>query len=135
LLDAVGTRTIALEDQTLHSYVGGWPEYVRVRAEREAKPAAAQPAPRATVKPKAQRNGSAAKKRTPPARTRKIGGSAARLEAEIEAAEAALAAVEDELSDPAAWASPTASARSTARHEDAKRLVAELYARYEAVAG
>ena len=42
LLDAVGTRTIAIEEETLHSYVGGWPEYVRVReeraeAEREAK--------------------------------------------------------------------------------------------------
>ena len=34
LLDAVGTRTVALEDQTLHSYVGGWPEFVRVREER-----------------------------------------------------------------------------------------------------
>ena len=37
LLDAVGTRTVAVEDGTLHSYVGGWPEYVRVRAEREAE--------------------------------------------------------------------------------------------------
>ena len=36
LLDAVGTRTIAVEDHTLHSYVGGWPEYVRVRDERRA---------------------------------------------------------------------------------------------------
>jgi len=35
LLDAVGTRTIAIEDGALHSYVGGWPEYVRVREERE----------------------------------------------------------------------------------------------------
>src|ERR671917_2351426 len=34
LLDAVGTRTIAIEDGTLHSYVGGWPEYLRVREER-----------------------------------------------------------------------------------------------------
>ncbi len=34
LLDAVGSRTVAIEDQTLHSYVGGWPEYVRVREER-----------------------------------------------------------------------------------------------------
>src|ERR1019366_6455501 len=31
LLDAIGTRTVAVEDQTLHSYVGGWPEDVRVR--------------------------------------------------------------------------------------------------------
>ena len=36
LLDAVGTRTIAVEEGTLHSYVGGWAEYVRVREERRA---------------------------------------------------------------------------------------------------
>src|SRR6202023_1797911 len=36
LLDAVGTRTIAVEDGSLHSYMGGWPEYVRVREERRA---------------------------------------------------------------------------------------------------
>src|SRR4029453_18804571 len=34
LLDAVGSRTVAVEDGSLRSYVGGWPEYVRVRAER-----------------------------------------------------------------------------------------------------
>ncbi len=44
LLDAVGTRTIAIEDGTLHSYLGGWPEYVRVRDERRAA-AADGPAP------------------------------------------------------------------------------------------
>src|SRR5205807_5386035 len=27
LLDAVGTRTVAIEGQTLHSYVCGWAEY------------------------------------------------------------------------------------------------------------
>src|SRR5271170_3302642 len=36
LLDAVGTRTIAVEGASLHSYVGGWPEYARVRDERRA---------------------------------------------------------------------------------------------------
>ena len=35
LLDAVGRRTVAVEDGTLHSYVGGWPEYLRVREERK----------------------------------------------------------------------------------------------------
>src|SRR3954466_9655640 len=34
LLDAVGSRTIAVEDRSLHSYVGGWAEYLRVREER-----------------------------------------------------------------------------------------------------
>ena len=36
LLDAVGTRTVAVEDRALRSYEGGWPEYVRVREERRA---------------------------------------------------------------------------------------------------
>jgi ATP-binding cassette, subfamily F, member 3 len=36
LLDAVGTRTVAIEDGSLRSFLGGWPEYVRVREERLA---------------------------------------------------------------------------------------------------
>ncbi len=36
LLDAVGSRTVVVENGTLHSYVGGWPEYVRVREERRS---------------------------------------------------------------------------------------------------
>jgi ATP-binding cassette, subfamily F, member 3 len=145
LLDAIGTRTIALEDQELHSYVGGWPEYLRVRAERAERPKspspAAKPPPRspsaakerATSDGTGSANGRSARKRTPP--KPKPGGKAQRnLEAEIVAAEAALRVVEDDLSHPAAWATPEATTRSTARHEEAKRVVAELYARWEAVA-
>src|SRR3954453_19093626 len=56
LLDAVGSRTVAVEDRALRSYVGGWPEYLRVREERAAKPAKPakpkrQPAPRASAGP------------------------------------------------------------------------------------
>ncbi|MHB8235834.1 MAG: ABC-F family ATP-binding cassette domain-containing protein, partial [Solirubrobacteraceae bacterium] len=36
LLDAVGSRTLSVEQHALHSYLGGWPEYVRVREERRA---------------------------------------------------------------------------------------------------
>jgi ATP-binding cassette subfamily F protein 3 len=119
LLDAVGTRTVAFEENTLHSYVGGWPEYVRVREERErekaAKPAAPKPSKQAPV---AARNGDAKK-----------------LEQEIEAAEAALRALEDELADPAVWADPKRSARSTKRHQAAKRAVDQLYEQWERVAG
>jgi ATP-binding cassette subfamily F protein 3 len=131
LLDAVGTRTVAMENGTLHSYVGGWPEYVRVRAERAAE-AAAPKAKASNAAPKAAGAGGAANKRRPPQRN---GGTAQKLEREIEAAEAALQAVEDELADPAAWSTPDASARSSARHEQAKRAVEELYARWESVAG
>jgi ATP-binding cassette subfamily F protein 3 len=124
LLDAVGTRTVALEDQTLHSYVGGWPEYVRVREERaeadrtakRAKPAPAKPAPKPAAKSKNEQ-----------ARTQ-------RLEKQIEAAEAALAALETELADPHAWNDPRSAAKSSARHAEAKKALEELYARWEAVA-
>ena len=134
LLDAVGSRTIELEGQALHSYVGGWPEYVRVRAERAAKPAAkkvteAKPAP----KPRTSSNGAA---KPAPRRAAKPAPKVARkLEEQIGAAEQALAAVEDELADPGAWATSDAAARSSARHEAARQRVAELYERYEAVAG
>src|SRR4051794_7883473 len=123
LLDAVGSRTIALEDQTLHSYVGGWPEYVRVREERaEAERAAKRAKPAPPPKPK------------PVARSKNEVARAKKLEAQIEEAEAALAALEVELADPSAWNNPRSAARSTARHTQAKKTLEDLYARWEAVA-
>ncbi|MFL5824505.1 MAG: ABC-F family ATP-binding cassette domain-containing protein [Solirubrobacteraceae bacterium] len=122
LLDAVGTRTVAFEDRTLHSYLGGWPEYVRVREERAAAPPD-KPAPQKRSRPR-------------PARRRAAPTEAdqARLEEQIEQAEAALRAVEDELSDPAAWSSPEKSAQHTAKHEQAKHELEELYRRWEETA-
>ncbi len=134
LLDAVGTRTVAFEEGTLHSYLGGWPEYLRVREERAADAAAAkQAATAARVQSKPR---PAAKPAAGPNNVR--GGSAkqqAKLEQQIEQAEAALRAVEDELAEASAWATPARSAESTAKHEAAKRAVDELYAQYEQVAG
>jgi ATP-binding cassette subfamily F protein 3 len=125
LLDAVGTRTVAFEERTLHSYVGGWPEYLRVIQERERE-AAAKPKPVRAAKAKAAAPSRAAAAK--PAREQ------AELEREIGAAEAALAALEDELADPAAWSTPAKSAKSTKRHEAAKQAVDELYSRWEQVA-
>jgi ATP-binding cassette, subfamily F, member 3 len=135
LLDAVGTRTVALEDHKLHSYVGGWPEYVRVREERAKAPAQTAGKGSASGKPngsKQTRPPAPRTKRNPPPRKAK---AEQRLEQEIEAAEAALRTIEDELSDPSAWATPEASARSSQRHADAQRAVAELYERWETVTG
>jgi ATP-binding cassette subfamily F protein 3 len=131
LLDAVGSRTIELHGGELHSYVGGWPEYLRVRAERAAKP----PPPKKADVQKAKPRAAAPAKAKPAPKRRGNAVSAKRLEEQIESAEAALATVEDELADPSAWATPAATARSTARHEEAKQRVAELYERYETVAG
>ncbi len=124
LLDAVGTRTVAFEDQTLHSYVGGWPEYVRVREERRRAPAARPAkAPKPTKKaPRASQPTTTTKEQD-------------RLEREIEQAEAAFQRLEEELSDPAAWAGPETSAKSTARHEEARRTIEELYRQLEEIAG
>jgi ATP-binding cassette subfamily F protein 3 len=130
LLDAVGTRTVAFEDGTLHTYLGGWAEYVRVREERAAEELAAkQAAAQSKPKPAAKRAAGA---------TNNVGGSGkqqAKLEEQIEQAEAKLRTIEDELADASAWSTPARSAESTAKHEAAKRAVDELYARYEQVAG
>ena len=124
LLDAVGTRTVAIEDATLHSYLGGWPEYVRAREERETDK------PEKPAKETKPRSRSA---RTPPQST--DASEQQRLEREIEAAEASLKALEEELSDPTAWSTPKRTAQATARHAKAKRAVDDLYERWERLAG
>jgi ATP-binding cassette subfamily F protein 3 len=128
LLDAVGTRTVAFEDGTLHSYLGGWPEYLRVREERAAEEVAAK---QSAVQARPKAGGQRATGRTAP----NGGVSQAKLEREIEEAEAALRVVEEELASPDAWSTPARSAESSARHEAAKRVVDELYAKYEALEG
>ena len=133
LLDAVGTRTVAVEDQTLHSYVGGWPEYVRVREER----AALAKAPKVADAPKAKPAAAAAKPKAadgnggPSKNARK---KAKDLEAQIERAETELARLEEELADPSAWNDPRSAEKSTKRHRKAKQALEELYAQWEAVA-
>jgi ATP-binding cassette subfamily F protein 3 len=177
LLDAVGTRTVAVEDGELHSYEGGWPEYVRVREERSASgdgrrlsdrqsetapvrsPGGAhagrssigrhgaahaplrQPAHvrAGTASGSTRTNGSTPDEPKHNRTVRAKGPSKNRLSAQeraerdVEAAEAAMAELERELSDPSAWASKYESAKSEARHTAARRAVDEAYARLEAL--
>jgi len=129
LLDAVGSRTIAVEDGTLHSYVGGWADYVaRKKADEEAPKAAPGNGGRAA------KGKTAPPPNTKPPRSKNAIRRQADLEREIERAEQELRALEDELADPSAWASPSGAQRSTQRHAAAKRRVAELMAQWEAVA-
>ncbi len=146
LLDAVGSRTVAVEEGTLHSYVGGWPEYARVREERSslsdgagpkpgrpmnmpARPAVAeraeetQPEPKPKPKPKAKPKG--------PSKNRVSAQEKATLA--VEQAEAAMAQIEQELADPAAWATKYESAKSEARHTAARRAVEQAYEDLEAL--
>ena len=53
------------------------------------------------------------------------------LEKAVEEAEQALAALEEELADPAAWATKYESAKSEARHTAAKRAIEQSYAALE----
>jgi ATP-binding cassette subfamily F protein 3 len=168
LLDAVGTRTVAVEEHSLRSYMGGWPEYVRAREERSSvdqkagphaggsasgSPGAAHARPlggaHAPLRQTAHApsgadqgsggsggsNGAGAPKR----KSKPKGPSKNRLseqekaERAVEEAEAAMKGLEDELADPAAWATRYESAKSEARHTAARRAVEDAYARLEAL--
>jgi ATP-binding cassette, subfamily F, member 3 len=149
LLDAVGTRTVAVEDRALRSYEGGWPEYVRVRDERRAgtstgvvldagvaspngsaaTPLPSSPEPAATEAPTKSKGKS--DKPKGPSKNRLTAQQQA--ERAIEDAEAAMRALQDELADPAAWATQYESAKSEARHTAARRAVEEAYTRLEAL--
>jgi ATP-binding cassette subfamily F protein 3 len=138
LLDAVGTRTVAVEDGALHSYAGGWPEYVRVREERAAAGEPPRSPPLSSNGAGARARPSARPARAKPAPKPKPAGPSKnrvreqrRAEQAIEQAEAELSRLEDELADPAAWATAYESAKSQARHTAARRAVEQAYARLE----
>jgi ATP-binding cassette subfamily F protein 3 len=139
LLDAVGSRTIAVEDGKLHSYEGGWADYISARDAKRDAERAAEDAKRAS------KNGSSAKKGKGAAAKPQLSSAPAgagpsknqkkriaTLERDIERAETKLKQLEEELADPSAWATPESSAKSTRRHAEAKRAVEELYAHLEA---
>ncbi len=128
LLDAVGSRTVALESGTLRSYEGGWADYLEQReATQDAANVAAGNAKKAkAAAPKPQRNGSGNGGRSNNAKREQE-----RLEHEIETAEAAMAALEDELADPSAWGDSRSSVKSQKRHAKAKQHIEQLYARLE----
>ncbi len=150
LLDAVGTRTVAIEDGSLRSFLGGWPEYVRVREERQAGidvPKPSRPVQRVagkdeTTKSASERSGGASNGTSKPAgpSTSKPAGPSknrareqTKAEQAVEQAEAALGELEDELADPGAWATKYEAAKSEARHTAAKRAVETAYERLGAL--
>ena len=116
LLEAVGSRTVALVDRRLRSHPGGWAEYRTAQEEREERER-----PRPERKPRQRSKGPSKNRIT----------DAQRLEREAELAEQRLRELEEELSDPSHWGDPRTSARSTRRHEAAKRALDEAIAAWE----
>jgi ATP-binding cassette, subfamily F, member 3 len=160
LLDAVGTRTIAVEERSLRSYLGGWPEYVRLRDERtaaspgggHARPGgvpgergtdtanAVAPSPdggraRSAGRAAGVSESTAKRKREAKAKSPSKNRLNAQKRAEraVEEAEAAMRALEQELADPAAWATKYEAAKAQARHTAARRAVEDAYTRLEAL--
>src|SRR5436305_10765476 len=85
LLDAVAQRTVAIEDQMLNSYDGGWADYVRIREARVTTPA---PVPEKAPKPRKER-----------AHSRRAPSELERIEAEIAKRESVVADLERRLAD------------------------------------
>jgi ATP-binding cassette subfamily F protein 3 len=126
LLEAVGSRTLVCEDGRLESHQAGWAEYQRRRDEEgEDTPP--------SVDRGGRQNGEApgARRQRSVKTAQKAARRVTRLERQIATAEAELREVEDELSDPGAWASPGRYERATERHAAAKRAVEELYEEWE----
>ena len=120
LLEAVGSRTLVIDDGTLHTHPGGWAEY---RAARDVE--------RENGRHR-ERKGSRPARKPGPSKNRRA--QLARLEREVGEAEAALKRLEDELADSSNWNDPRTAAKSTRRHEEAQRALADAMARWEEAA-
>jgi ATP-binding cassette, subfamily F, member 3 len=113
LLDAVAERTLAVEDEGLRSYDGGWADYVRRRDELAAPAPVTEPVRKREPKPKPA-----------PAR-RQRPSELERLEAEIAGREAEIAELERRLA--ADWA----DVNTLAAHRSARDELQSLLARWE----
>jgi ATP-binding cassette, subfamily F, member 3 len=112
LVDAVAARTLAIEDGELHSYDGGWADYVRAR---EARTTPTQPPP--PEPPKKQK----APPKPAPARPSELD----RVEAEIAAREEAVSELERRLAND--WS----DVETLAAHRRARDELQALLARWE----
>ena len=125
---ATSARAAAAAGERAHGEPG--------RRERLARPrAAGTGARRPSRRPLRRPTGALARAapsrgRGPP---RTASASRSRAEQAVEEAEAAMRELEDELADPAAWATRYESAKSEARHTAARRAVEDAYARLEAL--
>ncbi|MGZ6728866.1 MAG: ribosomal protection-like ABC-F family protein [Gaiellaceae bacterium] len=111
LLDAVAQRLLAIEEQTINSYDGGWADYAKQRAEPEPAPAKAA-APR-KEKPRPQP--------AKPARPKAL----EQLEGEISQQEEAVAELERRLADD--WS----DVETLAAHRRARDELQALISRWE----
>jgi ATP-binding cassette subfamily F protein 3 len=127
LIDAVATRTWAIEDGGVREVLGGYTDLLRTR-DRERRDLERE-AQRAVGAARNARSGGA-----PPA---KSSGSreVRRLEEEIAATEAQLKVARNRLLDPETFADVEGGAEAGREHDRLTGALAELYERWEALAG
>ena len=122
LIEALATRTIAIEDGRLRLREGAFGEYAR-----DHEPAVDRP--KAPEKPKP-------KPKTSPARpSQRQAREATRLEGQIQALEEELGGIEARLSQPEAYADPDALSEDGLRHRSLQEELAHLYRQWELHAG
>ncbi|MHB8717858.1 MAG: ABC-F family ATP-binding cassette domain-containing protein [Candidatus Dormibacteria bacterium] len=138
LIDAVATHTWGIEDGGLRRVIGGYTDLLRAR-QRERRPppgradSATGPRRGAAAPPPAH---SVTGSRRPAAANAPGGGAGVRrLESEIAAVEAELAAVRTALLDPSTFADPDRGAAVGRDHDRLSGALAELYERWAEVAG
>jgi ATP-binding cassette subfamily F protein uup len=128
-LDEVATSVVVFEDGRPEESFGGWSDWVARRAAR----AATTPTHKAAEKPRARGEDASPKAR------RITYGEKLELEAlpaRIEALEAEKTGLEARMSDPAFFrGKPADVAAATTRLAEMERAIAELYARWEHLAG
>jgi ATP-binding cassette subfamily F protein 3 len=127
LIDAVATRTWAIEDGGIREVLGGYTELLRVRdrerrelerdAQRSAGPRGSRPA------------------RGAPAVTSSPSREVRRIEEEIAAIEIELKVARNRLLDPDTFADVETGAEAGREHDRLSGALAELYERWEALAG
>ncbi|MDQ3092672.1 MAG: ATP-binding cassette domain-containing protein, partial [Actinomycetota bacterium] len=120
LLEAIGSRTVVLAGRRLQNHDGGWASWRVAEEEREA-----------ASKRKAAPSSDRGERRAAKGPSKNRIADAKRLEREVEAAEAAMRALEDELADPVNWSEPQRSAEASKRHQQSRRELDQLYARWE----
>jgi ATP-binding cassette subfamily F protein 3 len=128
LIDAVATRTWAIEDGGIREVLGGYTDLLRVR-ERERRDRERE-AQRAAAGQRGPRPGQSTAAARPPA-SREV----RRLEEEIAAIEAELKVARNRLLDPETFADVETGAMAGREHDRLSGALAELYERWETLAG
>ena len=121
LLEAVGSRTLVLEDGELRSHQTRWADYEPPDKVEEAERKAAR----------ARASNGNGNRSAPKGPSKNAVANLRKLEGQVEKAEQALRALEDEMAEPGLWTDPDKAADMTARHEQAKSALEDLYERWE----